>query len=168
MDIFHVCLESKIFTDIKSNAFFVVSNCFCFNPNAQKSYKFLQSLYPKHAASGAVQSPYLIYSHGKACLFKQLPWRAAGDPRLPHGRSRVPALAPMGALRVLFFSTLPPSLPPFLPSSFFCTIPTNPMKVLGLFVHHLLGLTYPNAQKSYRNYLQNTQQVVLFNSPTLS
>ena len=45
--------------------------------------------------------------HGKACLSKQSPWRAAGDPRLAPGRSRVRAPGPAGALRALFFSTLP-------------------------------------------------------------
>ena len=59
------------------------------NPYTQKSYKISQRLSPKHAASGVAQSPYPIYSHGKACLSKQLPWRAAGDPRLACGRSRV-------------------------------------------------------------------------------
>ena len=43
---------------------------------------------PKHAARGVAQSPYPIYSHGKAYLSKQLPWCAAGDPRLASGRFR--------------------------------------------------------------------------------
>ena len=59
------------------------------NPNTQKSYKILQRLSPKHAARGVAQSPYPVYSHGKACLSKQLLWRAAGDPHLACGRSQV-------------------------------------------------------------------------------
>ena len=68
-------------------------------------------------------------SHRKADLSKQLPWRAVGDPRLAHSRSQVRALAPLGALCVLFFLH-----PPFLIGEiiFFCTFPTTPMKVLGL------------------------------------
>ena len=82
------------------------------NPNTIKSHKILQKLSPKHAAHGVAQSTYPIYRHGKACLSKQPPWRAAGDPRLARGRSRARAPGPAGALRVLFFS------PPSLPSSF--------------------------------------------------
>ena len=80
------------------------------NPNTLKSYKISQKLSQKHAASNVAQSPYSIYSHGKACLSKQPPWRAAEDPRLARGRSLVRAPALMGALRVLFFYT--PLLPP--------------------------------------------------------
>ena len=83
-----------------------------YNPNTIKSYKILQKLSPKHAACGVAQSPYPIYRHGKACLSKQPPWRAAGDPRLARGRSRVRAPGPAGALRALFFSTLPSFLLP--------------------------------------------------------
>ena len=99
------------------------------NPNTIKSYKILQKLSPKHAAHGVAQSTYPNYRHGKACLSKQPPWRAAGDPRLARSRSRVRAPGPAGALRALFFP------PPFLPpsgDSFFRTFPTNPAKVLGL------------------------------------
>ena len=78
-----------------------------FNPNSIRSYKIVQKLSPKHAARGIAQSPYPTYRHGKACLSKQPPWRAAGDPRLARGRSRVRAPGPAGALRTLFFSTLP-------------------------------------------------------------
>ena len=77
----------------------------------------------------AIDLPYL---YGKACLSKQPPWHAAGDSCLAHGRARVQAPAPAGALRVLLFSTP-------LPSSFrryFCTFPTNPAKVLGLIKLH--------------------------------
>ena len=77
------------------------------NPNSIRSYKIVQKLSPKHAACGIAQSPYPTYRHGKACLSKQPPWRAAGDPRLARGRSRVRAPGPAGALRALFFSTLP-------------------------------------------------------------
>ena len=79
------------------------------NPNTIKSYKILQKLSPKHTAHGVAQSTYPIYRHGKACLSKQPPWRAAGDPRLARSRSRVRAPGPAGALRALFFSTLPSS-----------------------------------------------------------
>ena len=79
----------------------------CNNPNSIRSYKIVQKLSPKHAARGIAQSPYPTYRHGKACLSKQPPWRAAGDPRLARGRSRVWAPGPAGALRALFFSTLP-------------------------------------------------------------
>ena len=78
-----------------------------YNPNTLKSSKISQKLSPKHAACGVAQSPYPIYRHGKACLSKQPPWRAAGDLRLARGRARVRALTPVGALRVLFFSILP-------------------------------------------------------------
>ena len=68
--------------------------------------------------------------HHQISLSKQPPWRAAGDPRLARGRSRVRAPGPAGALRALFFLH-----PPFLPpsgGSFFRTFPTKPTKVLGL------------------------------------
>ena len=78
-----------------------------FNPNSIRSYKIVQKLSPKHAARGVAQSPYPIYRHEKASLSEQPPWRAAGDPRLPRGRSRVRAPGPAGALRALFSSTLP-------------------------------------------------------------
>ena len=78
-----------------------------YNPNTITSHKILQKLSPKHAARGVAQSPYPIYRHGKACLSEQPPWRAAGDPRLARSRSRVRAPGPPGALRALFFSTLP-------------------------------------------------------------
>ena len=71
-------------------------------------YKILQRLSPKHATRGAAQSPYPIYSHGKAYLSKQLPWHAAGDPCIASGKSWVPQL-----LCAHFFL-----LPPFL-STFF-------------------------------------------------
>ena len=85
----------------------LVSSIFYYNPNSIRSYKIVQKLSPKHAARGIAQSPYPTYTHGKACLPEQPPWRAAGDPRLARGRSRVRAPGPVGALRVLFFSTLP-------------------------------------------------------------
>ena len=98
------------------------------NPNAQKSYKISQKLSLKHATLGVVQLPYPIYSHAKAYLSKQLPWCAAGDPRLARGRARFRALAPGGMLCMLFFH---PSLLP-LADSFFCTFHTTPVQVLGL------------------------------------
>ena len=104
-----------------------------------KSYKILQKLSPKHAAHGVAQSTYPICRRGKACLSKQPPWRAAGDPRLARGRSRVRAPGPAGALRVLFFSTLPSF--PLREISFFRTFPTNSAKVLGL-TYVVLGGSY--------------------------
>ena len=92
------------------------------NPNSIRSYKIVQKLSPKHAARGVAQSPYPIYRHRKASLSEQPPWRAGGDPRLAHGRSRARALGPAGAL--LFFLH-----PPFLPPSgdrFFTPAPPNP------------------------------------------
>ena len=82
-----------------------------YNPNTLKSYKILQKLSPKHAAHGVAQSTYPNSRHGKACLSKQPPWRAAGDPRLARGRSRVRARV-RRARCARFFS------PPSLPSSF--------------------------------------------------
>ena len=92
------------------------------NPNRQKSYKILQRLSPKHVACGIAQLPYPIYSHGKACLFRQLQWRAAGDPHLARGRSQVRAPAPAGMLLELLYS--PPSLPPW-GDSFFAPSPPS-------------------------------------------
>ena len=95
-------------------------------PNTIKSYKILQKLSPKHAAHGVAQSTYPIYRHGKACLSKQPPWRAAGDPRLAHGRSRVRAPGPAGRAARAFFLH-----PPFLPPSgdvFFSHLPHQPRK----------------------------------------
>ena len=73
-----------------------------------------------------MQSTYPIYRHRKACLSKQPLWRAAGDPA--RRRSRVPAPAPAGALRALFFYTLPSFL---LWESFFSTFSTNPANTRG-------------------------------------
>ena len=79
------------------------------NPNTETS--------PKHAARGVAQSPYPIYSHGETCWSKQLPLRAAGDPRLARGRSQVRAPAPTGALRAFSLqSSLPSSFGFFAPS----------------------------------------------------
>ena len=97
-----------------------------YNPNSIRSYKIVQKLSPKHAARGIAQSPYPTYRHGKACLSKQPPWRAAGDPRLARGRSQVRAPGPVGALRALFFSTLPSFL--LREIVFFRTFPTTPVK----------------------------------------
>ena len=74
--------------------------------------------------------PTLSIGMEKACLSKQPPWRAAGDPRLAHGRSRVWAPGPAGGLAAcIFFSTFPSFL---LRESFFRTFPTKPAKVLGI------------------------------------
>ena len=113
------------------------------NPNTIKSYKILQKLSPKHAAHGVAQSTYPIYRHGKACLSKQPHWRAAGDPRLARGRSRVRAPGPAGALRTLFFSTLPSFL---LREIVFLHLPHQPRKSvrvnhpsLAISIHFLIG-----------------------------
>ena len=103
----------------------IYKGCWGYNPNSIRSYKIIQKLSPKHAARGVAQSPYPIYRHGKACLSKQPPWRAAGDPRLARSRSRVRAPGPEGALHALFFSTLPPFLPPS-GDSFFAPSPPSP------------------------------------------
>ena len=99
-----------------------------YNPNTIKFYKILQKLSPKHAVHGVAQSTYP--RHGKACLSKQFPLACSWDPRLARGRSRVRAPGPAGALRALFFSTLPSFL--LREIIFFRTFPTNPAKVLGL------------------------------------
>ena len=88
-----------------------------------KSYKKLS---PKHAACGVAQSPYPIYRHGKACLSKQPPWRAVGDPRLARGRSRVRVPGPAGRATCAFFSTLPSFL--LQEIVFFASSPPNPRK----------------------------------------
>ena len=46
----------------------------------------ISKFYLVDAVRGVVQSPYPPYSHGMAHLPKQIPWRAAGDPRLARGR----------------------------------------------------------------------------------
>ena len=76
-----------------------------YNPNTIKSYKISQKLSPKHAARGVAQSPYPIYRHGKACLSKQPPWPAAGDPPLARGRTQVEPWSSQ-ARCAHFFSTL--------------------------------------------------------------
>ena len=110
-----------------------------YNPNSIRSYKIVQNLSSKHAARGVAQSPFPIYRRGKACWSKQPPWRAAGDPPLARGRSRVRVPGPAGALRALFFLH-PPFLPPSGDSFFrtFPTIPTKPVVRLGLMQHHWL------------------------------
>ena len=105
--------------------FWAICN-FTWNPQSSitltiKSYKILQKLSPKHAAHGVAQSTYPIYRHGKACLSKQPPWRAAVDPRLARDRSRV--RAPGAA--ALFSSTLPSFL---LWEIVFSHLPRQPRK----------------------------------------
>ena len=142
-----------------------MSAIFNLNPNTIKSYKILQKLSPKHAAHGVAQSTYPNYRHGKACLSKQAPLACSGGPS-PSTR-QVPDLSPGSGGRAArdFFLHLP-----FLPpsgDSFFCTFPTNPAKVLGLLYTTSMVYNNPNTIKSYKNYLQNTQHMVLRNRPTL-
>ena len=94
--------------------------------NSITHHQTSQKLSPKHAARGVAQSPYPIYRHGKACLSKQPPWHAAGGPRLARRRSRVQAPGPAGALRALFFSTIPSFL--LREIVFFAPSPPNPRK----------------------------------------
>ena len=134
-----------------------------YNPNTTKSYSYKNYI---QNTQHMVQLPYPIYRHGKACLSKQPPWRAAGDPRLARGRSRVRAPGAAGELRALFFSTLPSFL--LREIFFFRTFPTKPTGRLGL--KHTTGWVYynPNTTKSYKHCLRNMQHVVLRNRPTLS
>ena len=94
----------------------------------------------------------------------------------PHGvqlgtlayKRQVPGSSPgYGGRAARAFFLHPPFLPPLGDSFFFRTFPTNPAKVLGLL--YTTGLVYnnPNTIKSYKNYLQNTQHMVLRNRPTL-
>ena len=117
-----------------------ISNCYCcykrltLTPkNLTRSYKNLTKSSPKHGACGVAQSPYPIYSHGKAYLSKQLPWRAAGDPCLARSRSRVRAPSPAGPLHALFSPTS-------LPSSFRESVRVK-QKVMYTFLSKLLGLS---------------------------
>ena len=140
-----------------------------FNPNSIIHHQTSQKLSPKHAARGVAQSPYPIYRHGKACLSKQPPWRAAGDPHLARCRSRVRAPGPAGELRALFFSTLPSFL---LQGRVFSHLPHQTHEKVRVMLHYWLGvlltLTLLYITKPHKNYLQNTQHVVLRNRPTLS
>ena len=119
--------REKIKKYIKGNPLTLEGNLPCWReilPSLEGNKHFFQAC----AAHGVAQSPNPIYRHGKACLSKQPPWRAAPDPRLARGRSRVRAPGLAGALHALFS---PPSLPPS-GDSFFRTFPTKPMEVLGL------------------------------------
>ena len=108
------------------------------NPNTLKSYKILQKLSPKHAAHGVAQSTYPNYRHGKACLCKQPPWRAAGDPCI--STRQVPGSSPgSGGHVARAFFLHPPFLPPS-GDSFFRTFPTNPAKVLGLIFNSYINI----------------------------
>ena len=126
-DGFSILIIKKLATELS------VPLTLIFNPNSIGSYKIVQKLSPKHAARGVAQSPYPTYRHGKACLSKQPPWRAAGDPHLTRSRSRVRAPGPVGTLCALFFSTLPSFLLRTFP-----TKPVKPVVRLGLMQHHWL------------------------------
>ena len=93
--------------------------------------------------SGLVDSDSLpdsrVRTHSNtAYLSKQLPWCAAGDPRLASGRARFRALAPRGMLCMLFFFH-----PPF-GRQFFLHLPHHPRASVRVIVHHSLGLTRLN------------------------
>ena len=78
--------------------------------------------------------PILSIDTERLGLFEQPPWRAAGDPRLARGRSWVRAPAPVGALHMLFFSTLPSFL--LREIVFFSHLPHQPRKSVRVdFVH---------------------------------
>ena len=119
-------LEQR-FTYIPLTLFYTHKNGSIFNnPNTIKSYKILQKLSPKHAAHGVAQSTYPIYRHGKACLSKQPPWRAAGDPS-PSTR-QVPGSSPgSGGRAACAFFLHPPFLPPS-GDSLFAPSPPTPQK----------------------------------------
>ena len=89
---------------------------FFFLPLSGSSFFFYKNflLPPPLKSNGA--SP---IRHGKACLSKPL-WRAAGDPRLTRGRSRV--RAPANLLSFLLLEIV-----------FFRAFPATPVKVLGLW-----------------------------------
>ena len=77
-------------------------------PNTIKSYKISQKNYLQNTQHVVLRNcP--IYRHGKDCLSKQPPWRAARRARC-----------------TCFFS------PSSFGGEFFCTFPTKPTKVLGL------------------------------------
>ena len=113
-------IEKAVLTNSKSHVINV------FSIHLPLTLQNLTKLSPKHAAHGVAQSTYPIYRHGKACLSKQPPWRAAGDPRLARGRSRVRAPGPAGMLRAFFSSTLPSFL--LREIVFFAPSPPTPQK----------------------------------------
>ena len=131
--VFYICIVNQIIVGwcspqgsssaSRCTSFMITRACFWLTLTLLDLTKSYKKLSPKHAARGIVQSPYPTYRHGKACLSKQPPWRAAGDPRLARGRSRVRAPGPAGALRALFFSTLPSFL---LREIFFFFAPSPP------------------------------------------
>ena len=136
------CISEVKVNQLKVKNMHVKMDISTFNPNSITHHQTLQKLSPKHAARGVAQSPYPIYRHGKACLSKQPPWGAAGDPRLARGRSRVSHL------------------------------PHQTHQSVRVITHYWLGvlltLTLLHITKHHKNYLQNTQHVVLRNHPTLS
>ena len=77
---------------------------------------------PELIAHGVAHSPEPIYRYRKACLSKQLPLRAAGDPHLARGRSRVQARIPVGSLQAIFS---PPSLSSSLRRFYFAPFPNK-------------------------------------------
>ena len=91
----------------------------------KKSYKTYRDYYLPNTPHMVLRNRPTISSHGKAYLSKQLPWRAAGDPRLAQGRSWFWALSPgpRGCPAHAFFSTLPSFL---LGETVFLHLPNHP------------------------------------------
>ena len=79
---------------------------------------------------------------------------------------QVPGLGPgPDGLAARAFSLHPPFLPPSR-DSFFLHLPHQTRGRVRVITHWVYY--NPNTMKSYKNYLQNTQHMVLRNCPTLS
>ena len=93
------------------------------NPNTIKSYKnYLQNM--QHMVLR--NRPTLIIGTERFACLNSPPGVQRGNPRLARGMSWVRARGPAGALRALFFSTLPSFLLPEI--VFFAPSPPTPQK----------------------------------------